>query len=636
MKISRAWLQKYFEKPLPSGAEIEGAFTFHAFEIEESLSMGDDAILDVKVLPNRAADCMSHRGIAKDLAAILDIPVKDDPLRKSVPTFTSTDALTILVEDSTLCDQYIGTLIHGVKVGPSPLWLKTALESVGQRSINNVVDATNYVMFDIGQPLHAFDASRLSEKDGKYVINVRTATEGEKITTLAGDEFAVPKDTLLITDGNSHKAVGIAGIKGGKAAEITEATTDIILESAHFNYASVRKTAQRLKLFTDASSRYQNNPSPLLTAYGMDAVIKLILDIAGGELIGTTRFETPVSENEPVSVSREKINGVLGTNITVEEIGAILKRLDVPFTESNDTFTVTPPFERRDIVIPEDLVEEVGRIYGYDKIAPEPLPTKAGTPEINKRFYYAEKVRTLLAQKGFSEVMTYSFVPKGDVQILSSVAVGKDFLRTSLIEGMKEALTLNARNADLLGIDSVRIFDIGRVFPKGAEHTSFAIAVQGPKGKQSKNDTLALETVESLKAIFPTISGTPKDGIIEWNFDELISPLSEPTAYEPWTNKSDLVAYAPISPYPFVLRDIAVWVPESVSKEELQNLIREKAGNLLFRLTLFDEFKKEGRVSYAFRLVFQSMEKTLSDEEVNSIMKEITDTLNDKENWQVR
>lgn len=636
MKISRAWLQKYFEKPLPTGAEIEDAFTFHSFEIEESVSAGNDAILDVKVLPNRAADCMSHRGIAKDLAAILNVQITDDPLRKPIPTFTKTDTLTITVDNPELCDRYIGTVVHGVKVGPSPEWLKMALEAVGQRSINNVVDATNYVMFDIGQPLHAFDASRLSQKDGKYAINVRTATDGEKIVTLAGDEFAVPKDTLLIADGNSGKGVGVAGIKGGKAAEITEATTDIILESAHFNYAGVRKTAQRLKLFTDASSRFQNNPSPILTAYGMDAVIKLILDIAGGEVIGTASFETPVPENTPVAITREKINGVLGTTIPSEEIGAILERLDLPFSESNDTVTVTPPFERRDIVIPEDLVEEIGRIYGYDNIAPESLPQQTSQPEINKRFYYAEKARALLAENGFSEVLTYSFVPKGDIQILSSVAVGKDFLRTNLIEGVTDALTLNTRNADLLGIDSVRIFEIGRVFNAEDEHTSFAIAVRDPKAKMSKSDAIAQEIMESLKSIFPTISGTPKDGIIEWNFDELIAALPEPVAYEKWSKKSDLVSYAPISPYPFVLRDIAVWVPETVSKDELQNVITEKAGNLFVRLTPFDEFKKEGRVSYAFRLVFQSMEKTLSDEEVNAIMKEITNILNGQENWQVR
>jgi phenylalanyl-tRNA synthetase beta chain len=303
MKISRNWLQKYFDVPLPEVSVLEDALTFHAFEIDESYQSGDDSIMDVKVLPNRAADCLSHRGIAKELSAILDIPLTEDPFRKTLTQVSESKILSISVEDPKLCDRYIGAVIQNVHVGPSPEWLQKALESIGARSINNVVDATNYVMLDLGQPLHAFDAANLSKKDGKYHINVRSAAEGEKVTTLSREEYTLTSDRLLIADGNANEALGIAGVKGGKAAKITEETKDIIIESAHFNYASIRKTAQRLKLFTDASLRFQNDPSPELAAYGMDAVVALILHIAGGELEGVVDVGDTPAPHAPVSIS---------------------------------------------------------------------------------------------------------------------------------------------------------------------------------------------------------------------------------------------------------------------------------------------------------------------------------------------
>ena len=256
MKVSLSWLQTYFDTPLPKAEEISDALTFHAFEIEES--SGD--MLDVKVLPNRAADCLCHCGLAKELSAILDISLKSDPLRDLLPKFPKTDVLTVTIEDPKKCLRYMGAVVKGVKVGPSPAWLKKALETVGQRSINNIVDATNYVMLNIGQPLHAFDAAKLTQKDGKYAIGVRNAKEGEMFTTLSNETFTLKSNVLLITDANVDSAIGIAGIKGGKAAEVTANTTDIIIESANFDGTTTRRAAQTLKLFTDASVRFQNRP----------------------------------------------------------------------------------------------------------------------------------------------------------------------------------------------------------------------------------------------------------------------------------------------------------------------------------------------------------------------------------------
>ena len=258
-KTSKKWLDTYFEKPLPDADVLADALTFHVAEVEE---VAGDRI-EVGVLPDRASYMLGHRGVAYELSAALDIPLKNDPLREAVPEQPSTERLSVTLVEG--CARYIGALVTGVKVGPSPAWLKEALEAVGQRSINNVVDATNYVMLNLGQPLHAFDARKLVARDGAYAIAVRRADTDETITTLTGEEFLLPEGTLLIADGNdAGSALGIAGIKGGMKASVDEATVDLVIEAANFDGAAVRKAAQTLKLFTDASSRFQNKPSPAL------------------------------------------------------------------------------------------------------------------------------------------------------------------------------------------------------------------------------------------------------------------------------------------------------------------------------------------------------------------------------------
>jgi phenylalanyl-tRNA synthetase beta chain len=282
MKISKNWLQNFFDGKLPATGELCDAITFHAFEIDGveekgglSAQAGDD-ILDIKITPNRGHDALSHRGIAKEVSAILKMPLKAaiDPMGKDfADRFAQaprTDAVSITLEDPALSSRYIAAYIKGVKVGPSPEWLKSGLEAIGQRSINNIVDATNLVMFNLGQPMHAFDAGKLGQKDGKYHIVVRRARAGEKLLALDQKEYALDESTLVIADGNRDEAVGIAGIKGGTPAGITEATTDLILEAANFNGAATRKSSQALKLRTDASARFEQGLSPELCSYAME------------------------------------------------------------------------------------------------------------------------------------------------------------------------------------------------------------------------------------------------------------------------------------------------------------------------------------------------------------------------------
>lgn len=593
MKISRTWLQTYFEAPLPSVEKLDEALTFHAFEIEEAR----DDLLDVKVLPNRAADCLSHRGIAKEFSAILDIPLKNDPLRDLLPNFQKPGTLTIDIEDPKKCLRYMGAVVKGVRVGPSPAWLKEALEAVGQRSINNIVDATNYVMLNIGQPLHAFDAGKLEMKDGKYTILVRGAKESEKITTLSGEDFTLPKGTLLITDAHSSQAIGIAGVKGGKSAEVSASTTDLIVESANFDGTSIRRIAQALRLSTDASQRFQNRPSPELAAYGMRDVLALITDIAGGEVVGVVdEYPTHTDTNQPVSVTLEKISNILGSDFSREEVENAFARLGLETKTEGDTFTIMPPFERTDLAIPEDLVEEIGRILGYDKIPATELSPISGTPD-QARYRGIERMKDQMVEQGYIEVSTQSFAKKGDIALANPLDKAKPALRTSLEQNLQEALTQAKYYAPLVLApnEKPKLFEVGTVFPKEGEHIELRMTerVKEWGDKADVVDNLSVAKLEDYGKEY------------------------EPKRYE-------LGVYKPFSAYPFIVRDIALWVPNTTDASDVENLIRKNASDLLVRLDQFDRFEKEGRVSLAFRLVFESMDRTLTDEEVNGIMEKIS------------
>lgn len=611
MKVSYTWLQKYFEEPLPKIEDLVDLLTFHAFEIEGV--EGD--IIDIDILPNRSSDCLSHRGIAREIGTLLERKI-DDPYKKELVDFPKSKLISVEIENKELCPRYSAGVIQGVKVGPSPKWLVEALESLGQKSINNIVDATNYVMFNLGQPLHVFDLDKLNGK-----ILIRNARSDEGITALGGDEYTLDESNLLITDGENP--IGIAGVKGGVKAETDQSTSNILIEAAHFDYVNIRKTAQKLKLWTDASIRFQNQPSRELVGYAMRDVVSLILEIAGGELEGVVDEYLTKKENNPVSVSVDEINSLLGTSVSEREVSDIFDRLGF---EYSGEFTIIPPFERTDINIKEDLIEEVGRIYGYEHVESLQLPDLGDTTNVNKEYYYAEKVRDFLTKEGFSEIYTYAFRDKGDIEVISPLASDKNFLRTNLTDGVKESLEINMKNAPLFGLDTIGVFEIGNVFLKDKEYNSLAIAYSGKEKrlneiKEILGNELGVEIKENVK-----------DKVLEINFTDLVSKLSEVEEYATF-NKREIIRYRSISQYPFVLRDIALWVPEEVSSKEILDLIDN---DLLVVKTQFDEYKKDGRVSYAFHLVFQSLERTLSDTEVNEIMNGITSKLSSNNGWEIR
>jgi phenylalanyl-tRNA synthetase beta chain len=632
MKVSFEWLQSYFDEKLPNSEQLTEALTFHAFEVETIEQVGDDTAIDLAVLPNRSSDCLSHRGIAREIATLLKRKLKDDPLRKAVTNAPDSNLLEVHVENPELVNRFSAAVINGIEVGESPEWLKKRLKTIGQRPINNIVDATNYVMFNIGQPLHAFDRDKLKEAGGGYAIAVRVGKRDEKITTLTGGTYEVGAKNLLIVDGNADLPIGIAGVKGGNRAEIDAGTKNIIIEAANFNYASVRKTSQELKLWTDASTRFQNQPSAELTLHALREMVALI----GGELEGFVDFYPHKVESSPVLVTVPQINGLLGTDISANEVEKLFQRFDFIYSRDDETFSVTPPFERTDLTIKENVIEEVGRVYGYSHAKAVALPPPAAKPSVNKLFYYADRARALLVEHGFSEVYTHALQPSGEVELSNALAADKPFLRSSLFAGMQASLELNVRNADLLGLEQVRIFEIGTVFHKDGEHTFLALGVKNAKKLKQRES----EVIEEMQKHFAKEFGMPfskKDdhGVTEINFTEFVEKLPEPEDYDSPITWNKTVEFQPISIYPFVLRDIALWVPNGTKDSDVVATIERTGGELLVRSRLFDQFEKEERTSFAFRLVFQSHEKTLSDEEVNTVMQGISEALA-KHGWEVR
>ena len=631
MKVSRAWLQKYFDAELPESEALADALTFKVAEVEEV--KGD--LIDVSILPDRAAYMLSHRGIAKELAAALDMPLKTDPLKEPIPEYPDTGSFSISIETDKSARQ-MGALVRGVTVGPSPDWLRQALESVGQRSINNIVDATNYVMLDLGQPTHAFDAKKIAWDGDRLPIRVREAEDGERVASLSGEIYALPKGAMVIAEGVTGKALDLAGIKGGMNSGVDKSTTELYVSVANFDGTAIRKTAQALKLWTDASSRFQNKLSPALVAYGMRDALALITKVAGGEVVTLVDEYPNPDQVLPVPVTLSHINAVLGSTFSNADVERALARLDLSYTATEDTFTVLPPFERRDLIIAEDLVEEVGRILGYDEIPSQELSLQKTAPD-QAKFRGIERIRDFLVERGFAEISTPSFAADGEIELANPLQEDKPYLRASLLGNLEEARTRAVLAAPrVLGPSQfVKLFEIGTVFTKKKEVLALSMGVADLLGK-SAGDALKenVATLEQEMLQIPASARYSLDGTMaELNLDQVnLEKLGEDYAPEPL----HLKRYQPFSIYPFALRDIAVWTPEGTMESEVSTAVIEAAGEHLARIDLFDRFEKEGRVSYAFRLVFESMDRTLSDADLDPAMARVTEALNAKEGWEVR
>lgn len=649
MLVNYNWLKEYVGDALPEPAEVGVLLTAHAFEIEEVEQVGDETVIDVDVLPNRSSDCLCHRGIAREVASILGTDLAHDPLQ-TPPSLTETDQIQVNIADTDACPRFTASLITGIEVKESPDWLKARLESLGQRSINNIVDATSYVMLAIGQPLHAYDADLFPQVDGAWQFGVRYATEGETVELLPEGDSTEPRQVecrgteLLIIDESSNTPIGLAGVKGGQFAGVHAGTKNVIIEAAHFEPTITRKTARRLGIVIDASKRFENEPSRELPPYAQAEIIKLIKEIAGGEYVGTIDQYHQYKPNPTVPVRVSRTNALLGLKLSTGQVSALIARTGAAVTETDgNTLSCIGPWERTDLNIEVDFIEEVGRLHGLSNIM-SVTPDTSITATVNKRQYYAERVRQALLVAGTSEVITSSFQKKDQVQLQNALASDKSYVRSQLTKNITGVLDANYVHADLIGMPVIQVFEIGTVFDaKGAvsaetvtEHTSLCVGVRskgtGYTGKDDKPLQALLDVVSGVLNI--PIDWKVEQGVAEVDFDTLIVDLPTPASYEPFEKGED-VTFSPISPYPAVSRDIALWVQDGITATQIEEVLRDQAGSLCVRLDLFDEFTKDGRTSYAFRLVFLSMNKTLTDDEVNEVMERLNTAVAER-GWEVR
>ena len=662
MKVSYKWLNEYFEGKAPAPKKIEDLLTMHSMEVESvadltqtsrGLDAEKDFVLDVKTLPNNNHSCLCHRGIAREIGALVDLKpnlysrkfISD----KEFPC-QSERKLEVKIEDGKLCRRYIGRVVENIKVGPSPVWLKEKLETLGQRSINNVVDATNFVMLEIGQPMHAFDADKI-----KSEIVVKNAVKGQKITTLDKKEVELDESILLITDGQNPLA--IAGVKGGNFAELEISTKNIILESANFNPTLIRKTAQKIKIQTDASKRYENDLTSELSGESIDILTKLIVEIAGTSetKVGIVVDNYPTKQEKvELGISAKEASSIIGVEIKDSDIEDIFNRFQFVWKKDGDQFVVTVPVERLDLRIKEDLAEEIGRVYGYEKIKDIPVPQNNEKVKIDKGFVYKEEIRRILYQEGFSEVINYSFTDKGEVELVNPMSPERRFLRTNLTDGIKESLEFNARYSELVEMPQIKVFEFGHVFKNSGEGSNFVIGVKNPVGLKKPKEKEVLEntlkilsenigTEFSLRqsASSPQQSATSEASVAEFDFIKILEKLPEAIEYDFSEIGDKTKKYKKISQFPFMIRDIAVFTPEGTKAESVFAIIEKEAGELMIKNRLFDVFNKttsDGvtKTSYAYRLIFQSYDRTLTDDEVNAIMTKITEKMNKNEGWQVR
>ena len=650
MIFSYNWIKEYFEEELPTAEKMVDLLTTHSFEIEglEEKYMNDgskDFLIDIDVLPNRAHDALCHYGMANEISIITGFSLNE--IKPKIPTGQKPAEIKIDVRED-FCRRYIAKEIRGIKIGESPEELKLKMEAIGQRSINNLVDITNIVMYELNQPMHAFDTDKL---DGG--ITVRFAKDGEWITTLDNKDVELDSEIPVISD--DEDVLAIAGVKGGKKAEVNSDTTNIVLESANFNQSLVRKTSNKTGVKTDSSKRFENEITPELAEIAINRATELILKYTSTD--NTKVFESfdiypeKIKQLE-IDLTVVKTNSLLGVDLNAQEISKILNKLKFEHAVDGEVLKVKVPYERLDLQIETDLIEEVGRIYGYNNIPDQELPEFDFSAKFNVEYGINTLIRKILVELGFSEVINSSFVSEGVLSPMKPIADDRKYLRNTLKGGLEKTLELNQKNTDWLGLERIKVFEIGKIFtgkPNNySEKMYLGISVINKQGiKKPKAGTFIKEAVEKLSEILgqkiEIKINEEQDIFVEILLDEIYEATDSEKLFKkegsieyPMFPKIKNSSYTNVSQYPFVLRDIAVWLPSETSADELVSILKEKAGELLVKEPrLFDEYKKDEKTSYAYRLVFQSFEKTLTDEEISKIMESINSEIESK-GWEIR
>lgn len=647
MKFSYNWLNEYFDEKLPTADEVATKVGLHSFELEEVEKLDNgDTLIDWDVLPNRSSDCLCYDGIVKETFSVLGIPAKDVLHRienySFDDSFKTSDFASLKVEDERLVPRATKRMAVDVKVEQSPEWLIDRLESMGQRSINNVVDITNYVMLVTGQPVHAFDYDKLKGSDADDVkIEIKKASGSEEITDLAGDTHKLDKEMLVITDGDTP--MDIAGVKGGNDTGVDENTKRVLMSACNFNFQSIRNTARKLKIQTDASKRFENEVPLVKIDMAMKQFGYLMQEIAGAKVSEEIVDTNPdVSGGETLEVNTEKINSLLGLELSLDDISKILDRLHFEYETSDENFAVKTPNYRTDLNIAEDIIEEIGRIYGYAKLEPK-APEEGFSAPVDAPIRKARRVTTdTLVELGFYEIFNRTLTDSGKVELENPLTSEAGFLRENLLGGVLKRAEKNLQHSV-----EPRVFEIGKVFTgvesdTVTENYCFAGAIGKRKIKEKQKADIFYTTKGILESVFENLSVDvewkegEKDvvsvlelngeeigevGINFWeiNFEKLVSGISKE------------VSYKKPSKYPKIERDVAFFVTPEDKVAELEELMNEVLPKEAIDLDLFDIYKvDEDRYSFAFRVTFQSYEETLSDEFANDAMDKVYTKLKDK------
>lgn len=666
--------------------DIEGVLKL-GVELRELIP--SDTILEADITPNRAHDCSSHIGVAREVAALLNLTVKEPAIPELPKPQAEVSSFTITLEDPRLSPRYLGAVIENLKIGPSPLWLQARLLAAGGKPINNLVDITNYTLYEYGNPTHLFDQAKLDperSRRAKTTIGIRLAKQKEVLALLDDTEQTLTTDDLLITaDG---EPVALAGVMGGQASGIAETTTQGFLEVANFNAYSVQETSRRLGLRTESSTRFSKDLDPNLVTPAAARAVALLQEHAGGKLVGLLDAYPKPVHARTISFDPARVSRVAGTDVPVERSVDILKRLrfSVSFNpliskergdreRSRTVGEVKIPTDRRDIEGEHDLVEEVIRVIGLDKIQPKPLPALRITHRsLPPAIYWREIVRDTLVEFGLTETYNYSFEPaayaelagvaeKSHLTLANPTAPDLANLRVSLLPGLLANLD---KNHAAFHREPQGLFEIGHVYsstraarseqasrrtlslsngkpdervPGVIEQTHLAAVIVGavPTLDQIAAEiasALSLDELTFSNIITPAQTTALKYNLpvsgFEINLDELLARVEKdvPVARTLDEIKSQPITstkYIPLPKYPSVFRDVSFLVDSNVSVEQAQDVIERAGGDLLVDSDLFDEFQAAGsdRKSLAFHLEYRAGNRTLTDADINPIHAKI-------------
>lgn len=627
----------------------------------DAVPIGDSRIV-IDVTPNRG-DLLSHVGLARDLGAMLGRPVKVPPFpgaRTAEPAprvargegaSGTTGGVTITIEDPPGCPRYTAAVIRGVTIGPSPEWLQRRLQALGQRPISNVVDATNYLMIENGQPLHAFDLAKLT---GNAVV-IRRARERETLTTLDGQARTLPADACVIAD--AERAVAVGGVMGGANSEVGPGTADILLECAYFDPRRTRATRRALGLSTEASYRFERGVDPAATAQHLARAVELLLLVAGGSLAGPP-VEVYPEPHKPLTVFLRdaRVGRVLGMDIARREMERVLTALGFVAGPREDRLAVQVPPWRPDVEREIDVIEEIARIVGYDKFPDEMRAMRPGTVPDAPEEIAADRLRDVLTGLGLHEAVTLALGTRQSdeaPEVLNPLSREESYLRTGLLAGLARRAEHNWR---LMERD-VRLFELGHVFARKGqgelpyEELRLAAVVTGSRRAAHWSDPQppdmdVFDARGLLEAVLPTahagatLAPEGEGYAVRDAQGETVGWLRELTADRPaWAGRlwgfevairaaagADPHRMAPLPRSPAVQRDVALVLPEGARAADVEATLRRAAGPLVERLWVFDEYRgaplEAGARSVAWRLVFREEGRTLRDAEVDAVLEQ--------------